>query len=545
MRNSKNNFVSAVYLSKMEKPMTFLLLISAILACTESAKILVVSPGSSKSHGILGDGYVRLLLNAGHEVTYITPFAYKKHSANLRIVDTSSNFEKSPAIVMDIKGIMDRKSDESEDTIGLSLMMLDIVKKTIIHENVQKLLNDPKEQFDVVIVEWMFGDIGAGFASVFECPLIWSATLDPHWNILKLMDEPSNPAYSVDIMSSYSAPLTFSQRVNELWNQLKVQFLRYVWLDGFEENMYTSLFTPILEKRGRKLTSFYEARYNASLLLSNAYVTTSGGASLPQSHKFVGGYHIDDTVEPLSENLKKIMDNAKDGVIYFSMGTILRSKDLPKEVKISLLKMFGSLKQTVLWKFEEVLPNLPKNVHILQWAPQQAILAHPNLAVFITHGGLLSTTESIHYGVPIIAIPVFGDQFLNVERSVNKGFALKVDLAYTMADELKKKIVEITSNKRYKEKAKELSFIYHDRPVKPGQELVHWVNHVINTRGAPHLRSPALDLPFYKRKFLDLAALLAVLLLTIYIMLKQALAYICSQVCSTKQKTGSKKKKNN
>ena len=68
------------------------------------------------------------------------------------------------------------------------------------------------------------------------------------------------------------------------------------------------------------------------------------------------------------------MDSAKDGVIYFSMGSNLKSKDLPDEVKTSLLKMFGSLKQTVLWKFEEVLPNLPKNVHILEWAPQQAIL---------------------------------------------------------------------------------------------------------------------------------------------------------------------------
>ncbi|KAJ8711848.1 hypothetical protein PYW08_008802 [Mythimna loreyi] len=534
----------AALIAKMKNALNLLLLISVVLACTESAKILVVSPGSSKSHGILGDGYVRLLLNAGHEVTYITPYVYKNHSVNLRIVDTSSNFDQSPPILMDVKDIMDNKIGDM-DSIGLTFMMSEIVQKTITHENVQKLLNDPKEQFDVVIVEWMFGDIGAGFASVFECPFIWSLTLDPHWNILKLIDEPSNPAYAVDIWSTYSAPLSFVQRVNELWNQLKIQFLKYVWLDGVEENMYTSLFKPILEKRGRKLPSFHEARYNASLVLSNAYVTTSGGAALPQSHKFVGGYHIDDAVEPLSEDLKKIMDNAKDGVIYFSMGTILRSKDLPEEVKNSLLKMFGSLKQTVLWKFEEILPNLPKNVHILQWAPQQAILAHPNLAVFITHGGLLSTIESIHFGVPIIAIPVFGDQFLNVERSVNKGFALKVDLSYTMSDELKKKIVEITTNKRYAEKAKELSFIHHDRPVKPGQELVHWVNHVINIRGAPHLRSPALDLPFYKRKYLDLAALIAVLLLIVYILLKRAIAYISSRVCSSKQNIGSKKKKNN
>lgn len=68
------------------------------------------------------------------------------------------------------------------------------------------------------------------------------------------------------------------------------------------------------------------------------------------------------------------MDNAKHGVIYFSMGSNLKSKDIPKVIKENLLKVFGELKQTVLWKFEEDLPNTPKNVHILNWAPQQSIL---------------------------------------------------------------------------------------------------------------------------------------------------------------------------
>jgi glucuronosyltransferase len=52
-----------------------------------------------------------------------------------------------------------------------------------------------------------------------------------------------------------------------------------------------------------------------------------------------------------------------------------KSKDMPDILKTSLLKVFGELKQTVLWKFEENLPNLPKNVHIVQWAPQPSILS--------------------------------------------------------------------------------------------------------------------------------------------------------------------------
>lgn len=74
------------------------------------------------------------------------------------------------------------------------------------------------------------------------------------------------------------------------------------------------------------------------------------------------------------QDLQKIMDDAKHGVIYFSMGTMLQSSKLPQAIKTGLLDIFKGLKQTVIWKFEEQLPNRPQNVHILRWAPQQSIL---------------------------------------------------------------------------------------------------------------------------------------------------------------------------
>ncbi|XP_022815581.1 UDP-glucuronosyltransferase 2A1-like [Spodoptera litura] len=443
-----------------------------------------------------------------------------------------------PMDIMNIKTIMN--SSKFLHSIAFKMyMVINMMRHTLQLEGVNKLLTDPKEEFDLVIAEWMFTEIPAGFASVFNCPLIWLSSVEVHWMILQLVDQPTNPAYTVDLMSTYTPPLNFWQRANELWTQVKIKFLQYVWLDGVQERAFNELIHPLVLKRGRKPPTFDDSRYNASLLLSNAYLSTAASVALPQNHKFIGGYHIDDEVKPMSAELKKIMDNTKHGVVYFSMGSNLKSKDMPEELKKSLLQMFGTLKQTVLWKFEEKMDNLPSNVHILDWAPQQAILSHPNLAVFITHGGLLSTTESVHFGVPIIGIPVFADQFLNVVKAVNKGFAQRVDLSYTMADKLREAIIEVTSNKRYAEKAKELSFIHHDRPVKPGVELVHWVNHVINTRGAPHLRSPALHVPFYQKMYLDLAAVLVILFLAGRVLLKK----ICAALRS-KKKSGSQKKNN-
>lgn len=74
------------------------------------------------------------------------------------------------------------------------------------------------------------------------------------------------------------------------------------------------------------------------------------------------------------QDLKSIMDSSKNGVIYFSMGSVWRSELIPKKITDGLLKVFGELKATVIWKYEGNLQNLPKNVHIVKWAPQQSIL---------------------------------------------------------------------------------------------------------------------------------------------------------------------------
>jgi glucuronosyltransferase len=54
--------------------------------------------------------------------------------------------------------------------------------------------------------------------------------------------------------------------------------------------------------------------------------------------------------------------------------------------------------------------------------------AHPKVKLFITHGGLLSAQESAFHGVPLVGIPVFGDQMLNIKKAVVGGYALMVEL---------------------------------------------------------------------------------------------------------------------
>lgn len=74
----------------------------------------------------------------------------------------------------------------------------------------------------------------------------------------------------------------------------------------------------------------------------------------------------------------------------------------------------------------------------------------------------------------------------------------------------------------------ELSEVYHDRPAPPAVELAHWVRHVIRTRGAPHLRSPALLVPWYQKLYLDLAAVVFIVIVLLFVVVKRCLLCLVS-----------------
>uniref|UniRef100_A0A182JIB1 UDP-glucuronosyltransferase n=1 Tax=Anopheles atroparvus TaxID=41427 RepID=A0A182JIB1_ANOAO len=100
-----------------------------------------------------------------------------------------------------------------------------------------------------------------------------------------------------------------------------------------------------------------------------------------------------------------------------------------------------------LWKFESDESKLPmavpKNVYIRAWMPQNDLLAHPNIKLFITHSGLLSTQEAIWHGVPVIGFPLFADQFRNINYCVAAGIAKRLRIQNFKANDLIDAIKEI------------------------------------------------------------------------------------------------------
>lgn len=144
------------------------------------------------------------------------------------------------------------------------------------------------------------------------------------------------------------------------------------------------------------------------------------------------------------KKLQTFLDGAKNGAILFTLGSNSKSTYLPQETLNTLLKVFATLKQRIVMKWEsEVLEGKPENVFVGTWLPQDDILAHPNVKIFISHCGLGGVTEGKHHGVPIIGLPVYGDQDKNADNVVEEGWGIRLDIMALTENALKDAINNI------------------------------------------------------------------------------------------------------
>jgi glucuronosyltransferase len=126
---------------------------------------------------------------------------------------------------------------------------------------------------------------------------------------------------------------------------------------------------------GPETPTAVEIEGNASMIFNHAhFLLTHPRPSLPDTVE-VGGMHCRPP-KALPKDLATFMDGgAKDGVILFSFGSVVQANELPQAALDIFVKVFSRLKQRVLWKFEtEHMDNLPPNVKLSKWLPQQDIL---------------------------------------------------------------------------------------------------------------------------------------------------------------------------
>uniref|UniRef100_A0A4W3HPA1 UDP-glucuronosyltransferase n=1 Tax=Callorhinchus milii TaxID=7868 RepID=A0A4W3HPA1_CALMI len=229
---------------------------------------------------------------------------------------------------------------------------------------------------------------------------------------------------------------------------------------------------------------------------------------------------------PLPQEFEEFVNSSGDpGVLLFSLGSMV--SDLPVEISNGIAAALGQIPQKVLWRHTGEKPStLAPNTKLIDWMPQNDLLGHPKIRAFISHGGINGIYEAICNGVPMVMVPLFGDQPDNVAHIVDRGAGVALNIHQMSSDDLLDAINVVVNDTRYKENMMRLSSLHKDQPVKPLDLSVHWVEFVMKHKGAEHLRPAAHELNWIQYNCLDVIGfLLAIVLVSFYLMIK------CCTVC--------------
>ncbi|XP_972349.3 UDP-glycosyltransferase UGT5-like isoform X1 [Tribolium castaneum] len=485
------------------------LVFCALLSLCNGYKILAVFPTPFHSHCTLASKLVTELAKRGHEVTYLSPFPKKTQTKNLREISLESII---PVINERKKQLLSLNDHSVFHTVHfLTNMGYAVTEEFYRNENVQKLLKS-QEHFDLIILAQFVNEGLVGLAHHFNAPFVLMSSMPLFAWSKFFLTHPAPSSYVPNLLTPYSGHMNFWQRLcNSIYDVYSILYHQWVILPKHNQ---------VIKKHIRGEPDVHNLLNNASLLLVNSHVSANEPTVQIPNVVEMGGMHLEEP-KKLPEDLQKFLDGSKDGVIVFSMGSNLKSSDLPRDKRDAILRAFSKLKQNVLWKWEEEeLPGQPKNVKLMKWMPQTDILAHPNVKAFVTHGGLLSTMESIYRGVPTIGIPIFSDQKTNMEIAVSYGYALLLPLQELTEEKLSSALDEILSNPKYRENVLKRSKIMKDRPIKPLDNAIYWIEYVIRHQGAPHLRYPGMDLNWFQRNLLDVGAFATIALLLILALIR-------------------------
>ena len=236
-----------------------------------------------------------------------------------------------------------------------------------------------------------------------------------------------------------------------------------------------------------------------------------------QSHLIIAGGLTTQPGKPLLQPFEKIVSNAKDGVILVTFGSTVES--VPTEIILRFFQAFSQLKQTVIWRLKRGSFEVPANVHLFDWLPQNDLLAHRNVILFVTHCGNNGQHEALYHGKPMIGFPIMADQLYNAKMIEYKGYGLMMSILNFKSEDLVQISNEVINNPKYSQAIKKASRIFHSRPDTGAEISAGWIEHVLEF-GSDHLRPYSLEMPWYQFWMVDvLVVLLLVVLIVVHVMI--------------------------
>ncbi|XP_050730196.1 UDP-glycosyltransferase UGT5-like [Eriocheir sinensis] len=350
------------------------------------------------------------------------------------------------------------------------------------------------------------------------------------------LGSPQFPSFMGTKFMHFSHPLAFHQRLFAALVELSFVTVHSALASSMENVCRQGGVCP------PDMPSIQNMSRHASLVIHNSVrpLELPARPAVPQE-LYAGGIQCR-PAKPLPEELEAWVQGAGEaGFIFFSLGSIIKGSSMPEKTRVALLEVFAGLEQRVLWKWDQdTMKDLPPNVRLAKWLPQQDILGHPRLRLFITHGGLMSTMEASYHGAPVLGLPVFADQHTNMQLTQVEGWGRYLEPEDITAETMREAVLGVMTDADIQAKAKHRAVLMRDQPMTPAETLVFWVEYVIRHRGAPHLRCPAADMPWYQVYNVDVWGTVAAVVAGVTYLIIRLTVALCSCLCG--RRAGKSKK---
>ncbi|EDW04020.1 UDP-glycosyltransferase UGT5 [Drosophila grimshawi] len=506
------------------------------------ANILGLFTSHSQSHLILHMSMIKTLAESGHNVTVVSMVQPTVMHKDIHLIVIPMPEEQEKALDNQMKEMAGQKNSVFNTMTRLLSGM------GIMIESQLDLLSHPRFQriyetkFDLMFIGYFINDFQLGVAAKLKVPVIFAWMQAPMTVIDDLIGNPKEISY-VPIMGTALGPgerMGFFKRAQNFGMDLMIRSLFLVF-----KARSTSYYERQFGNEPKDFPTLEEMQRNISLVFTHSHLVSEGFIRpLVPGCVEIGGIQIKEQPDSLPEDIAQFLEGAKHGGILLSLGSNIKSTAVKPELVQSMFKVLSGLKQRVIWKWED-LDNTPgKSANILykKWLPQDDILAHPNIKLFITHAGKGGITEARYHAVPMVALPIFGDQPTNAATMQKSGYGLTLDLLQLNEENFKAHIEEVLGNEKYALAISRFSQLYRDRPVTAKQSVVYWTEYVLRHKGAPHLQSPAVHMTTVAYNNLDVYAALSAVLITALFLTWLVVKWICRKLCGKSKKEKKVKK---
>lgn len=416
------------------------------------------------------------LVGKGHNLTVLSPDIDEISTPNLHYLWSEKVYEAL------YDGPNPLNITELVDLTGVTAIpsMWEFCQKnaeaTFNSSGFKALLNYPDGfKFDLVLFDFSCGPFLLGFLHMFNYPPVvgLSAFSIPPY-VYDYLGGHRQPSYVSHFVLHYGSEMSFMERLhNHVVMAAEDLYQKFIAMPAQNKLMQEAFKLQNLPY----IDSFKE---KMAVALVNTHFAVQTVEPLPANIIPVGGLQIKDP-NPLNQELLDFFNRSKRGVVLFSLGTNMRGDMMDSRRVNFFIEAFKKFPEhNFVWKFESELDTvIPENVKIVPWFPQNDILAHPKTKAFITHCGLLGVQEAVWYGIPIIGLPIFTDQFKNCMQAVEVGLGVQLDYLTLSTASIENGIREVLTNTKYSSIAQERSSLFRDQLEKPLDRAIFWIEWVM------------------------------------------------------------------